>query len=408
MTGAAAALVLVACAGDPPPNPAPAAGAVPSGPCVLEQSPLVLADGTELYVEPQDLFRLGDEWMVVGSPTYQWSVAPERAASNVSWRAHVAAVLADPPRPLAKPLPGEIVGSMISTQLGDGRWAAIFDHVMADSVPRAAFPLAFWYGEHDGERWTRVEPLPTPPGATLDLRQSSALVRDGERLVWVSHDRTGAGPRLHRYERRDGVWRYEAMADRDVEYVVLQNDPRAGLLMALAGPDEGLPELRRSIRLYRDGPERTLISRVDTLPGGSLLLHLFVDVLDGDAAVSWVVSAGDGWRAFARTGITSDGAGPLVALDDNAPNLSPLRLPDGALAWLVEHEERTTRAKELRLLRLDGSRIVRAASAPSPFTGFFRAVPNGPAELLLVGPQMGLTPTETPVRSLILRLSTSC
>jgi hypothetical protein len=35
-------------------------------------------------------------------------------------------------------------------------------------------------------------------------------------------------------------------------------------------------------------------------------------------------------------------------------------------------------------------------------------MPNGPDEVLLVGPEMGLVQTETPVRSLILRLSTSC
>ena len=82
--------------------------------------------------------------------------------------------------------------------------------------------------------------------------------------------------------------------------------------------------------------------------------------------------------------------------------------PDGTIAWLAEHEDRATRSKELRLLRLDGSRVVRAATAPSPFTGFFATAPNGADEVLLVGPQMGLVPTETPVRSLILRLSTSC
>jgi hypothetical protein len=297
---------------------------------------------------------------------------------------------------------------MISTPIGDGRWAAIFDNVVADSLPAKDFPLGFWYGEHDGERWTRVEPLPTPPRARLALRQSSELVRDGEGLVWIAYADVAREDRLVRYERRDGVWRYEVMPDPRPVSVDLERDVEGRLWIAVAGPDESHPLFRSFIRLYRDGRERELISRVDSLPGGSLLLHLFVDVLDEGATVSWVVSSGDGWRAFVRTGITASGAGPVIALDDNAPNLLTMRMADMRLAWMVEHENRITGVKELRLLHLEGSSIVRAASAPSPFTGFFRAVPNGPAEVLLVGPQMGLTPTETPVRSLILRLRTSC
>jgi hypothetical protein len=98
----------------------------------------------------------------------------------------------------------------------------------------------------------------------------------------------------------------------------------------------------------------------------------------------------------------------LVELDDNALNVYSLTMPDGSLAWVAEHIDLAAQHEELRLLRLDGFRVVIAATAPSPFTGFFRAQPSGPNEVLLVGAQMGLVPTETPVRSLILRLSASC
>jgi hypothetical protein len=78
------------------------------------------------------------------------------------------------------------------------------------------------------------------------------------------------------------------------------------------------------------------------------------------------------------------------------------------VAWIADHEDLVTRQREIRLLRLEGARVVRAAAVPSPFTGFFRVQPLGIDEVLLVGPQMGLVSPETPVRSLILRLSTSC
>ena len=148
----------------------------PASPCVLEQRALVEADGTELYIEPEALFRVGGEWLVAGSPSYEWDVAPGRDAVQRTRLEHVAAFIGDSARTIERPLPAPI-GTMISTPLGDGRWAAIFDEVMsADSVPAANFPVSYWYGEHDGTRWTLVEPLPTPPGSEISLR--SKLVSD--------------------------------------------------------------------------------------------------------------------------------------------------------------------------------------------------------------------------------------
>ena len=402
VTGGIAAFALGACASDPAPSVTTAG---PTSPCLLEQSPLVEADGTELYIEPQTLFQVGDEWLIVGSPSYEWSVSPGRDAVQTSRLQHVAAFLGGPARTIERPLPGPI-GSMISTPLGDGRWAAIFDEVMsADSVPPSNFPVSYWYGEHDGSRWTLVEPLPTPPGSKLSLRQSSALVNADNRLVWISFENVRA---LYRYERSDGAWRYERMPDEWVERVALAYDAGSGLWMVLVGPDADLPRFRKSIRLYREGPPRELVSRVDTLPGGPMVPGLVLDVHAEVATVSWLVQRPDGWGAFARTEIRSGNAGTLLALDDNARNLHTIIQADGTISWLAEHQDRATRRKELRLLRRDGSRVLPVVSTPSPFTGFFATAPHGANEVLLVGPQMGLAPPETPVRSLILRLSTSC
>jgi hypothetical protein len=148
---------------------------------------------------------------------------------------------------------------------------------------------------------------------------------------------------------------------------------------------------------------------VTSVPGsGFVIYHPAVEIVDGVATVSWVVASQEGWRAYTRT-IGRDGTqGPVIELDDNAIHLYSLTMPDRSLAWIADHENRTTLQRELRLLRLEGSRVVRAAAAPSPFTGFFRVQPSSSDEVLLVGPQMGRVPPETPVRSLILRLSTSC
>jgi len=410
-TKAVPMLLVGACANDP----APVLTGGPVAPCILEQSTLVLADGTELFVEGQDVFQVRGEWMQAGAPSYAWSVAPGRDAINLSRDAYVAAFHGPPARAISNPL-GRRIGGLISTPLEDGRWAAIFDEVHPDSMPTV--PLGYWYGEHDGEEWSLLEPLPVPAGSELSLRESSGLVRVGDRLLWIAYERRGLEqPNLRRYERADGVWRSEPLPDESVELVVLEVDGGSGIWMLLAGEDPDLPGFQKSIRLYREGlvegrregTPRELVSRVAVVQGSvPEIVHTSLQVRDGTAAVSWALASEVGVRAFARIGVGAGRAGDLVVLDDNALHLYSMTLPDGSLAWVAEHGERETQRKELRLLRLDESRVVTAATAPSPFTGFFRARPSGPNEVLLVGAQMGLVPTETPVRSLILRLSASC
>ncbi|MGE0161039.1 MAG: hypothetical protein AB7T31_16700 [Gemmatimonadales bacterium] len=409
------ALAACACGGDPEQAPASAgpaaASSAPLAPCLLEQSPLLAADGTELYIEPQNLFALGDAWVVAGAPSYRWGVAPGRDAVRLQTDAHVAAVVARPAVPIARPRAAR-TGSVIATPLGDGRWAAIFDEIHPDSIPGVFSPLSWWYGEHDGTRWTLVEPLPVPPASRLLLRQSSNLVRAGDRLVWIGYDdaERASPAHMYRYERGDGTWRYERMPDEFVEVAVLEYDDGAGLWMLLVGLDEELPGFQKSIRLYREGRTRELVARVTAEPGADRMISWpSMQIQDGAVHVSWVVSAREGSRAFVRSGIRSGvDPGPIVELDDNAPHLRTLTMPDGSPAWIAEHLDPVTQQKELRVLRLDGTRILRAAAVPSPFTGFFSARARDANDIVLVGPQMGRVSPETPVRSLVLRLSTSC
>jgi hypothetical protein len=404
----AACLAMAACASDP----APVGTATPVSPCILEQRPVVLADGTELYIEPQALMREGDDWLVVGSPSYEFAVAPGQDAVNLSRNQHIGAWLGRPARALGKPTDGTI-GSLLSTPLGDGRWAAIFDEIEppSDSVSAFPSPVSYWYGEHDGTQWTLVEPLPLPPETRVDLRLSSNLVRVGDRLAWIARDSDqDRFDRLVWYERIDGVWRYERLPDELVEHVVLAVDEGSGLWLLLSGIDPDLPEWEKTLRLFREGPPRKLVSRVAVVDAAHAIYQQNLELGPNGATVSWAVVTPEGTPAFTRTRIREGGsADSIVELDDDVEHLYSLTMPDGALAWIAEHHvDRLARREELRLLRLDGSRVVRAATLPSPFTGFFEVAPNGRDEVLLVGPQMGLAPPETPVRSLILRLSTSC
>jgi hypothetical protein len=407
----AACLALAACASDP----APIATATLASPCVLEQRPVALADGREVYIEPQTLLRVGDEWLVVGSPSYEFAVAPGREAVNLSRRQHVGAWLARPARTLGKPTDG-MVGSMLSTTLANGRWAAIFDEIepppdSSRSLVSSAYPVSYWYGEHDGIRWTLVEPLATPAGSKLDLRRSANLVRAGDRLVWIGYDDFRRYQPLVWYERIDGVWRHERLPDELVELAVLDVDEASGLWFLFSGDDPALPGWQKSLRLYREGPPRELVSRVVAVAGDEgMIYYPDLEIGRDGITVSWAVNGPGGMPAFTRTrlrpGSESDS---IVQLDDDVEYVHSLTMPDGSLAWLVEHHvDRDAQREELRLLRLDGANVVRTATVPSPFTGFLKVAPAGPNEVLLVGPQMGRVATETPVRSLILRLSTSC
>jgi hypothetical protein len=403
-TIAMVAVVVGGCASDP----APVTTARPASPCVLEQRPVVLADGSELYIEPQTLFRAGADWWVVGSPSYQFDVAPGRDWVNLSRFEHVGVALSSPARAIEEAVPGT-TGSMISTPLGDGRWAAVFDLVDPDSLSARRISLSYWYGEHDGTRWSLIEPLPVPPGTNLDLRQSSNLVRVGDRLIWIAWDDEMRWQALHRYERIGGTWRHEHLPDQNVELVVLATDEASELWILFAGHDPDLPGWQKTIRLYRDGPPRELVSRVVAVPDAdALIYHPALEVGRGHATVSWALFTPAADRAFTRTGIAPGAPGTVIELDDNVEYVHSTMMPDGSLTWVVEHIDPETRREELRVLRLDGSRVVRVATAPSPFTGFFRIRSAGPNEVLLVGAQMGRESPETPVRSLILRLSTSC
>ena len=106
--------------------------------------------------------------------------------------------------------------------------------------------------------------------------------------------------------------------------------------------------------------------------------------------------------------IGPDRPGTLVTLDEGAYSARAAATPDGRVLWLVDNVDEDASVPELRYLSLEAGRVVRLSTFPTPFTGPFtlRAVNN--AEVLVVGAEMGSDSTDVPVRSLILRLSTSC
>jgi hypothetical protein len=410
------ALAAAACAGDPAPAASEAAPAqLP--PCVLERRPLAAADGTEMYIEYEDLIFVGDEALVAGAPSYHWRPVPGRLAERLSSNEFVAAYLGPPARPVTRPIEGALTSVRVAA-LDDRRWGAILHEVDPDSLPAIELFRGLWYGEFDGERWTHLESMEYP-GTRLTSRISSGLVRAGERLVWLAFEpvREQVRTRVHVYERVAGTWSHYVLPNQDrVEQAALAYLDGSGLWMLLSGYDAGLPGFQKSLRLYREhpsaaatSPERwELVSRVAVAEPEVTLRTARLALQPNRASVSWMAVGGGASRAMARFDIGADSPGIVVTLDEFATFARPASMPDGTVVWIVDHWQSPGIAPEFRLLGIHNGQATRLASFPSPFTAALAVSALAPEEVLVVGPEMSSDSIGVPVRSLILRLSTSC
>jgi hypothetical protein len=375
---------------------------------------LALEDGTEVYVEQEDVILVGQDALVAGSPSYHWRPRPGRTADRLSADEFAAAYLGDPGRTVERPIAGHL-GSVRVAALDERRWAAIMLQVDPDSLPAVDAFRGLWYGEHDGERWTRVDAMDFP-GARITSRLSTGLVRAGDRLAWLTWERVGTGSQLRLYERIDGTWTHALVPGEDrVEQIGLAYLEGSGLWMLLSGYDADLPGFQRSLRLFRERssdvsrPDRwEFISRVTVAEPGMALRRASLTVQSTGVIVSWTAESRGSSRAMTRVGIGPDAPGTVVTLDDAAFAVRPAAMPNGNMVWLVDHAEPDAAVPELRLLGIANGQVVRLASIASPFAGLFAVRATLPNEVIVVGPEMGSDSTDVPVRSLILRLSTSC
>ena len=413
---AAALATAAACSSEPAPRSAAApVGPAPLSSCILERRPLTLSDGTEVYVEHEQVISMGGDPLLAGSPSYHWNPRPGGTADRLSSDLIVAAYLGEPARTVAKPISGTL-GSVRVAALDDDRWAAILLDVDPDSLPAIEMVRGLWYGEHDGERWTVLEPMEFP-GERMVSRLGTRLVGAGDRLVWLAMEPTLGRANVHVYERIDGAWtRYVLPGEDRVEQLGLAYLEGSGLWMLISGYDAGLPGFQKSLRLFREragggsasSDRWELVSRVTVAEPGVRLLWASLAVQSTGVSVSWTAVRQGGSTAMARVGIGPDTPGTLLTLDEGAYSARPAAMPDGSIVWLVDRFETGAPVPQLRLLGVANGRVVRLAAFPSPFTGSFTVRPVAASEVLVVGAEMGSDSTDVPVRSLILRLSTSC
>jgi hypothetical protein len=383
--------------------------------CLVARVPFRLEDGAELYVEPEELLRLGNDLLVVGTPTYVWPADPGGQGDTPLADAHVAARfdLDGRTRLIEKPIPGTI-GRVRAVALGDERWGLLFDEVHPDSLPSKHHLLALWYAEHDGARWTSLERVPAPEEGVLDLWADSELVRSAEGLMWVVALRLASGgSQLLHYERVGGRWRHEVISDEWAELVTLAGDPVGGTAwLAHFSTDPDFSEWRQSLRLHRRvGGTWELVDRIAEVPPGVKVRDPRVIARAGGPSISWWLLGGPDREAHAHVGWEAGGRGVSLRLDPSAVQVVPVDDIGASPSWVEGHLDAAGQLSELRLVRVAASGAARTvevvASSPNPFPSFFAAI-SVANEVVVVGPEPGAIRGRPTVRSLILRLSTTC
>lgn len=412
-----ACAAIASCTTSEPPNasagPPPWSGATgDTGTCSVERSPLVLPDGIQVYVEPQNLFEVGGHVLVAGVPTYTWEVGSAANAIRLTQDAHVAATLdAGARRTVPRPPSGADValGTMRAVALGDGRWGALFTDEDPDSLADHRETVRrLWYGEFDGSRWTPLEAVPRPAGGALYVNESSRLVRVGARLAWAAvHYAPPAPPTLVFYQRARGRWTFEPLPGGGVDNAELAYDDAQGLLLVVFGEDADLPG-QKSIRLYRRTRGWDLVQRIAVPPPGALVSPSLIADASG-VSVGWTELSGRVSSAYVRTHVTATDLGRRLTLDQDAQQLEGLAGLDIGHVWIVDHANPVLATRDLRFLRVDsvgaGEQL---ATSPNPYTGYFAALAASPSEIVVVGPEFNPDPTRPVVRSLLLSLSTTC
>ena len=408
-------LGLSACAGGAPsadePGPLDAAGEVGGPGCVVDRFPLTIGDGVYAYIEPEDLIRVGSSYVVVGSPSYTWAPGTPGDSLPLTMNRHLAARFTlDGDVTLIELPVQDSVGSVRSVPLGGERWGVLFDIERRRPSGHLWESIALWYAEHDGAGWSVLEPVPMPEEGELVMSASSELVRIRDELIWIAPARpTDGTSEVIEYVRRDGGWQRRVVGNDWVEASTLAYAEGSGLWMARSGPNA--ERTWAGIRLYRRDGDWHLVRDVYAFPSGSRARSPRIMLLPDGVSVSWRMVDGTDDGAYAALGIRPDNEGALLALDRAVLQIVPLPGPgaNDAPRWIISRVNQAARRLDLKILGprpLFGGAPL--ASVPSPYLGFFGALTRTREEVVVVGSEMGSDPADPFVRSLILRLSTSC
>ncbi|HUP51013.1 MAG TPA: hypothetical protein VM198_00955, partial [Longimicrobiales bacterium] len=285
--------------------------------CEMARVPLTVGDGVFAYIEPESFFRVGSDFLVVGTPGYTSAPGTDADSLPLTVNEHLAARFSFDGRAtlIEPPIDGHI-GDVRAVSLGGERWAVLFDEEASRDPSEWGRSRALWYAEHDGTRWTTVESVPYPPDASVRAHSSTELVRMGDDVAWVVPVDLERGTyQLLAYRRTADGWITEVVSDDAVEVAALAFDPDWGLWLAQFSEDPGLPGWQQSLRLYRRAETWELVRRVVVMPEDWKVRDPGVTIFPAGVTVSWRVESREDMGAYAMVDVTPDGGGALDTLD---------------------------------------------------------------------------------------------
>ncbi len=370
---------------------------------------LTTAGGHHLFVEPRFVEARDADVVVMGTPTYAWSI--EDAGAGNPLRASVATTepfvgasfTPTEARTIAPPRETGAVRWIHGAVLPDGPSGFVLES--PESTEPDAPTRALVFARFGAEGWEEVDSIPVPgEGELLSGIATHPLYDDGE-LLWAALLVQGVRAFVALYRRDDGGWRGPEVVDAHPDDIAAAVAPSGDPVLVVAGLDPSEDLQRAGLRTHQPitGPAHVVWiagpdERFRTLTAGAT---------DEGLQAAWLARGGRRRGAWV-VALPSTGRSEPRLLDAQAGTLSRLGSRGRWAFWATSGADTTTGSPRLRLHRSSADSVEQIADLPSPFVGLLSGTLSPTGEIVVVGPEAHFETTTPFVRSLVLRFSLSC
>lgn len=387
---------------------------------MLDSGGVRIGDSLDVYIEPNAFVLAGQSLLLAGSPNYvPRPDASMRPGQRLAIDSIFGAIRGPDGRWIAIPVPAPVrhFGGVRAVASGDGRWDVVFVELptVMQEYRMDGATIAVWHGVLTQRGWQQLERLQLPNPDTVDVINSSALLRRGDTLTWALRLRTPATLRAGGagvLESRAGTWKFQLLDAHalSVHAVQLGSGERRLFVRREAQPRRGKFQLVGY--LFRPGPtpSDTLLDADDVT---RFLLRAYA-VTDGGAAFSWIEPRESGMPVLHTLALDSTGS----RVDNRTIALPyaihfPLRVNDRSAEWLVLGDRRgegRARAEggRLELALVTPTRSEMVASMSHRFVAPPSLLARDGRSVLLVGPVLHPKRGGPMVGSMVTTVGYSC
>lgn len=395
------------------------AGAAQVETCTLEEverGPLVWRDDVSVYVEPASLIATPEGFILVGQPTYEWSFDARGRSLMESARGFFGVEVRDGEvGTIAFPPGVGDVGWVSATPIESGRIGVLIEEVEGTD-PAETRTTRVLYAEFTDGLWTPVEDVPLPAeGRVIWSTESSIGSTADGRVYWATpYDRLQGGHDVLVSERGPSGWHTSVVTRRWADEAAMVVDTAGVARVVVTGLDPIRGEGLRSARLVRrDAAPGATWSAPRPLetgePGQALQAPTFVRTGVG-LDLAWIRTPALEGPSELRVLHDADApgeSGPTV-LDPDVLMVRRVDAGPGPAYLLSLHTGSLPGTQALRVHARGPNGYVLVASLPYPFQGLFAAATTATGDLIIIGPEASMDPVSPFVRSLVIRLSSSC